>query len=403
MNKLGISVIVKDEIRCIRRLLDSIKYSNADYICILDTGSTDGTLEVLRQFESLYPNIHVHTAEWIDFSTMRNLTFDILQNAGINWVLTLDADEWFEDPEEVFVELYRILEIAGDEVDTINMVVKNYLTENQAIAASYDIQNRLVHLRPEIRWVGSIHNQIAESINKNPRNGKQAQAAETNLVIHHDGYSLPKEKKVAKFTPRLDLNKDEAIKHEDPIKSQYYWYQYIKTLYTLNMEDEIDEVVNNHLDITHLRNRLKLDICGLLTALYSRRGDLEKTDYFSKMALETNSEEPLALLSRAYHEFSAGNFDKAYPFFIAGMIMSASNPNRRNDLNIDYIAYMLMLCLKNMGVPAEALLYGLVAEKHLPFKKAIRQELRELVKSINLTIQEDEFDNPVILIEVNDD
>jgi glycosyltransferase involved in cell wall biosynthesis len=54
MNKICIYAICKNEEKFIDRWFNSIK--NADYICVLDTGSTDGTYEKLLQLKNDFPN-----------------------------------------------------------------------------------------------------------------------------------------------------------------------------------------------------------------------------------------------------------------------------------------------------------------------------------------------------------
>jgi glycosyltransferase involved in cell wall biosynthesis len=56
MSKVSIFVTVYNEIRFIRRTLESI-ISEADEILISDYGSTDGTLEVLEEFSAKYPQV----------------------------------------------------------------------------------------------------------------------------------------------------------------------------------------------------------------------------------------------------------------------------------------------------------------------------------------------------------
>jgi glycosyltransferase involved in cell wall biosynthesis len=56
MSKVSILIFVYNEIRFIRRTLESV-IQEADEILISDYGSTDGTLEVLKEFSTKYPKI----------------------------------------------------------------------------------------------------------------------------------------------------------------------------------------------------------------------------------------------------------------------------------------------------------------------------------------------------------
>src|SRR5690606_15855947 len=78
-------LIVKNEARHLQRCLASIA-PVVDEIIVVDTGSTDTTVEIARQFTP-----HVHFFEWCDdFSAARNAA---LQYATQDWVLIINGDE----------------------------------------------------------------------------------------------------------------------------------------------------------------------------------------------------------------------------------------------------------------------------------------------------------------------
>lgn len=87
MENLTISLvmIVKNESHCLSECLDSV-HNQVDEIVIVDTGSTDQTIEIARRYTS-----HIYSYTWQDdFSAARNFA---LQKATGNWILSLDADE----------------------------------------------------------------------------------------------------------------------------------------------------------------------------------------------------------------------------------------------------------------------------------------------------------------------
>jgi len=84
--KLSLAMIVKNESRCLARCLQSVK-GIVDEIVIADTGSTDDTPKIARDFGAKVSNFG-----WVDdFAAARN--FSIAQSMG-DWILILDADEW---------------------------------------------------------------------------------------------------------------------------------------------------------------------------------------------------------------------------------------------------------------------------------------------------------------------
>ena len=82
--KLSAIVIVKNEGAGIRRCLVSLNW--VDEIVVLDSGSTDDTVAICREFTP-----HVHVTDWPGFGPQKNRA---LQLATGDWVLSLDADEW---------------------------------------------------------------------------------------------------------------------------------------------------------------------------------------------------------------------------------------------------------------------------------------------------------------------
>ena len=84
--KLSLAMIVKNESRCLARCLQSVK-GIVDEMVVADTGSTDDTTKIAREFGAKISNF-----DWVDdFAAARN--FAIAQTAG-DWILVLDADEW---------------------------------------------------------------------------------------------------------------------------------------------------------------------------------------------------------------------------------------------------------------------------------------------------------------------
>lgn len=81
--KISACIIVFNEERKIRRCLQSVTW--CDEIIVLDSFSTDRTLEICREFTD---KIHQH--EWLGYVGQRNL---VRQYAQHPWILFLDSDE----------------------------------------------------------------------------------------------------------------------------------------------------------------------------------------------------------------------------------------------------------------------------------------------------------------------
>jgi glycosyltransferase involved in cell wall biosynthesis len=83
--KISACLIVKDEERHLDRCLSSLQ-GIVDEIVVVDTGSTDGTLEIAQSHGAV-----IGSFDWCDdFSAARNASLDL---ATGDWVLWIDADE----------------------------------------------------------------------------------------------------------------------------------------------------------------------------------------------------------------------------------------------------------------------------------------------------------------------
>lgn len=83
MSSLSVIIITKNEALNIRDCIESVKW--ADEIIVVDSGSTDDTLAICREFTP-----HVYTHDWPGFGIQKNRALDYARK---DWVLSIDADE----------------------------------------------------------------------------------------------------------------------------------------------------------------------------------------------------------------------------------------------------------------------------------------------------------------------
>jgi len=95
--RLSVIVITKNEAAMIRRCLTSVSW--ADEIIVVDSGSTDDTIAICREFTS-----RVISADWPGFGAQKNRALDL---ATGTWVLSLDADEYLTT--EAQAEIQQVL------------------------------------------------------------------------------------------------------------------------------------------------------------------------------------------------------------------------------------------------------------------------------------------------------
>lgn len=162
-------MIVRDEQSVLPRCLSSVAQV-ADEMIVVDTGSTDGTQAVARQFGA-----KLFEREWPgDFAAARNEAF---QQASGRWILVLDADEWLTPPNAA--ALRKLCQAEPDRA--YSLVQKNLDASGQFIRNAIV---RLIPNRPGVRYVYPIHEEVNPAL---------AQAGipvcATDVEIEHSGYA----------------------------------------------------------------------------------------------------------------------------------------------------------------------------------------------------------------------
>jgi glycosyltransferase involved in cell wall biosynthesis len=142
--------MVRDEIL---NLPESVKMTRAlaDEICILDTGSIDGT----AQYASFAADKFKRFKWNDDFSSARNASIDL---ATGSWILILDADEWIE--EQYHKAIRALME---EPFPAYMFVIWNFLMDPKWIPdprIAYGSSIRLFQKDRGFRYHGTVHNVI---------------------------------------------------------------------------------------------------------------------------------------------------------------------------------------------------------------------------------------------------
>ncbi len=95
---LSTIIITKNESQHIARCIRSIAW--ADEIIVLDSGSTDDTVSICKQFTP-----HVYETDWPGFGPQKQRALD---KATGDWVLSIDADEQIS--EELKIEIQHAIQ-----------------------------------------------------------------------------------------------------------------------------------------------------------------------------------------------------------------------------------------------------------------------------------------------------
>jgi tetratricopeptide (TPR) repeat protein len=171
-------MIVKNEITNLEKCIDSIR-GLVDEIVIADTGSNDGTAELVKKLAH-----RPLQYTWNDdFSAARNYT---LEHATGDWVLILDADEHIRQANRKAF----ITALSRQDVIAYRIQYCSQLSDGRT---GNELRFRLFRRLPTLRYSGRIHEQITPSIN-------HLMTVEPvwntsllpGIVIDHEGYNPEK-------------------------------------------------------------------------------------------------------------------------------------------------------------------------------------------------------------------
>jgi glycosyltransferase involved in cell wall biosynthesis len=145
--KLVLTQIMKDEAHVAERMLDSIK-SIVDAICVIDTGSTDNSIEVVKQWgEKNGIETHVFERPFDNFENSRNFSMEKAREIFLN----RDSNDWYGfwlDFDE---------QIVIDPNFDKNKINKDLYMFNTFIRNMKYTRNELYRLSKPFRWYGPIH------------------------------------------------------------------------------------------------------------------------------------------------------------------------------------------------------------------------------------------------------
>lgn len=133
-----LNMIVKNETKVIRRCLESAR-PIIDYWVIVDTGSDDGTQEMIREYMKDIPG-ELHERPWINFGHNRNEALQLAKGKG-DYLLFIDADEIF-----VYEPNFKLPDLDKD--------FYHVMTDFNGMTYA---RVQLINNHLDWRWIGVLH------------------------------------------------------------------------------------------------------------------------------------------------------------------------------------------------------------------------------------------------------
>jgi len=348
--KISFCLIVKNEEKHLRKCLNSI-LPIADEIVICDTGSTDGTIDILNEYSEKYKGIfNIFYELWQnDFSYHRNRVADEAKNDLVAFV---DADEELTLKTDTKNEVLKLLK----SYDLVQ--VKANDIQKGKIAMTF--LRPLFYNRKVYRFAGIVHNKLNYFGKK-----QKPETSYTGIELTHYGYDLTpeqierkKDRTLPLLLRRLDNIEDKEVLFYlcqmyftvgDKDKGYYFGLRYANegddiklkytTIYTLcdkyledKQPDKADELLSRFID-----ENISLDLYYMLLRIgitlqnkeYIRKG---ANSFIYRYQEYTND---ISLLSKSF-SFTFNINNLVFCYFYLSVVNSMDYKNNWRQVKDNY-------------------------------------------------------------------
>ena len=344
MPTISLCMIVRNEEMHIARCLDSMA-DLVDEIIIVDTGSTDRTVEIVSDYTD-----KVYSYSWKDdFADARNASFS---RAVMDYCMWMDADDILEASErDKFLQLKQTL---SADVDIVMMKYHTAFDEAGKPSFSY-FRERWIRNCAKYRWTGAVHEVI-------PPDGR---VVYSDIAVCH--------KKVGAGDPDRNLKIYQKMiaagKYLEP-RQQYY---YGRELYYHRQYREAISVFEEFLLSAEGWIENKIEACSVCADCYYRLG--EEQAALSTLLRSLGFDLPRAELCCEIGKYflEHGNFHNAIFWYETAL----NTPKKEHSDGFilpdcyDYVPFLqLCVCYDRMGERQKAKEYNERAGSCKPYSQA---------------------------------
>lgn len=271
---VSLTMIVKDEEVYLHDCLESVR-DIVDEIVIVDTGSTDKTVEIAQRFGARI----FHYAWHDDFAAARN---ECLQHATGDWIFQIDADERLQQESKEEIRKW----LKNRSVTCVSVIIDSPKVEQKKGHISR--AHRLFRNLPEVKYTGRIHEQISSSVVA--LGGCERQSA---IHLVHLGYDKSEAEMRRKSERNYRLLKKQV--EEEP-ENAYAHFIFAQNL-ILNQKYEAAQVhLRQALDLGGLPKDIICRIHNNLAELHMHKGAYEQAVSFAERALAITKSQTTAYL-----------------------------------------------------------------------------------------------------------
>jgi glycosyltransferase involved in cell wall biosynthesis len=209
---ITLCLIVKNEEKYVATCIESVK-PLVSKIRIGDTGSTDRTVSICKQYTD-----HIEDVDFsAGFSQARN---HLLKQVDTEWVLFLDADEYFD--RSALEQLATLLPSVSAHVDALSFLRYNFFSSG-AFYTSETI--KLFRAHPEIFYTGVVVDSVKPSLIK-----KGGGINQLPIILNHFGHCRSIQVRDRKAMQYLDMIDEELALNPCNFKAIGYKALILRTL-----------------------------------------------------------------------------------------------------------------------------------------------------------------------------
>ncbi len=265
--EISLCMIVRNEERCLKECLDSIK-PWVDEMIVVDTGSTDRTIQIAKEAGAL-----IYSFPWCDdFSAARN---ESLKFATKDWILWMDADD------TILPTCGKLLKstILTAEDQTNGFIMQVHIPPAPGKSGMTIVDHlKLFRNIPGIQFEGRIHEQILESLN---RIGGKVERSE--LYVIHSGYDYSEEGQKRKR--ERDLTILEKDLHDRP-GHPFVLFNIGMTAFYMGNWPQAIEALTESLARSRSQDSIVRKVYAMLAGSYLELGDIHAAIYHIEEGLK---------------------------------------------------------------------------------------------------------------------
>ncbi len=338
MNKLALHFICKNEAHVVNRMLSTCK-NITDLIVVVDTGSTDNTIELIKKF-GVDNNIPTYVFErpFDNFGKSRNYCMDKLRTtvAELGWDPTKTWGYFFDVDEELIVDP----KFNKESLDKDLYMIHAYLNQ-----MNYT-RNTLFRISAPMKWYGPVH----EFITPTQQNVSADMLKELSIKVNMDGGSWIDGNIHKKYRKHAEMLED-YINYEDrdPRWIFYTAQSYHDSSCVPNNKEENDERLRRSLKYYkervsnpngyHEERFYAQYRVGVISKLLDKNWSIVKDELLKSYTMDPLRAEPIKMVVDHYQQMADWHMAYIYSKF-AVETFHGKNPFPQRLLFIDEGLYV---------------------------------------------------------------